>query len=213
VNATATLLLALTSVVAVLDWLAVGSERRAAEYLLKPLTMLGLIAVALTLDTSNSAARVTVVVALALSLIGDVFLMVSKDLFVAGLAAFLGGHAAYVVAMLLVGAWGPGLVAGPVVVLVALALVGLRIVRSAAESDPALRTPVALYMGVISAMVVTAFGVGAILVVLGALLFFVSDAVLGWTRFVVDFSRSRVVVMTTYHLGQALLVLGLVVAA
>ena len=48
------------------------------------------------------------------------------------------------------------------------------------------------------------------LLVLGALLFYVSDAVLGWTRFVNDFPRSRVVVMTTYHLGQVGLVLALI---
>ena len=49
-----------------------------------------------------------------------------------------------------------------------------------------------------------------ILAVAGALLFYASDAVLGWTRFVSDFPRSRVVVMITYHLGQLGLVLALI---
>ena len=62
------LLLALTAVVAVADWLAASTNRRGAEYVLKPLTMVGLIAVALTLEPSSDFARWLVVVALVFSL-------------------------------------------------------------------------------------------------------------------------------------------------
>ena len=53
-------------------------------------------------------------------------------------------------------------------------------------------------------------GTGRITAIIGALLFAASDSVLGWTRFVSDFPRSRVVVMVTYHLAQFGLVLALV---
>ena len=68
----------------------------------------------------------------------------------------------------------------------------------------------AAYLAVISAMVVSALGVASFFAVVGALLFYVSDAVLGWTRFVHDVPHGRVVVMTTYHLGQAGLILALI---
>jgi uncharacterized membrane protein YhhN len=212
-NATAFLVLTLTMAVAALDWVAVASDRRRAEYVLKPLTMVGLIAVAATLDAVDPAVRAAVLVALLLSLAGDVFLMLPRDLFVAGLAAFLGGHLAYVVAMWILGAWSGGLLVGLAVVLVAVAAVGRPILRAARDREPVLALPVALYLGVISLMVVSAFGTRAFVVVLGAVLFYVSDAVLGWTRFVADLHRGRLAVMVTYHLGQAFLVLGLVLAS
>jgi uncharacterized membrane protein YhhN len=209
VNAPAVVVLTLTAVVAVLDWLAVATDRRRAEYVLKPLVMVGLITTALTLDGVDPAVRVAVVVALVLSLAGDVFLMVPRNLFVAGLASFLAAHVAYVVAMLIVGSGGAGLVVGLVVVALAVLLLGTRIVRGARAADPALVGPVALYLAVISAMVATAAGTGGPAIVVGAVSFYVSDAVLGWTRFVSQFRHSRVVVMVTYHVGQTLLVLGL----
>jgi uncharacterized membrane protein YhhN len=210
VTATAFLLLAVTLAIAVADWLAVASDVKGAEYLFKPLTMVGLVACALALDPSSDTARGAIVVGLVLSLAGDVLLMLPVDLFVAGLGAFLAAHVAYVVALLLLGVSGGGLLVGVAVVVLSGVLVGRRIVAGATTADRALGPPVTAYMVVISAMVVSAFGVATFFAVLGALLFYVSDAVLGWSRFVHEFHRSRVVVMVTYHLGQAGLVLALV---
>jgi len=210
VNAGTFLLLTLFAVVVVADWIAVGAEARRAEYLLKPLAMVVLILAALELDPSSDAARGALVVGLVLSLVGDVLLMVPADLFVPGLAAFLAAHVAYVVALWMLGVGLGGLLVGLAVVVLGALLVGRRILAGAAATDHALVAPVTAYLAVISAMVVSALGVGAFFAVVGALLFYVSDAVLGWTRFVDDFPRSRVVVMTTYHLGQAGLVLALI---
>ena len=198
--------------VALLDWIAVGTGRRQAEFALKPLTMVGLIGVALTLDTSHPTAQAFVVMALVLSLAGDVFLMVPRDLFTPGLASFLAAHLAYIVAMVLVGAWSSGLWVGLAIVVIAVVVLGPRILRGAAAESTALRAPVLAYLGVISVMVVTAFGTGAAAVAVGGFSFYVSDAVLGWTRFVRDIPRGRLTVMVTYHLGQALLVLGILLA-
>ena len=46
--------------------------------------------------------------------------------------------------------------------------------------------------------------------VVGAVLFYASDGVIGVSRIVRDFPHSRLVVMSTYHLGQIGLVLALV---
>lgn len=209
-NATTFLLLAIAAAVAVGDWIAVAAGAKLPEYVLKPLTMVVLILAALELDPSSDAARGALVVGLVLSLAGDVLLMLPVDLFVAGLAAFLAAHVAYVVALWLLGVSGGGLLVGLVVVALGALLVGRRIVAGAAATDRALVAPVTAYLAVISAMVVSALGVGAFVAVLGALLFYASDAVLGWTRFVSDFPRSRVMVMITYHLAQASLVLALI---
>ena len=208
-TATAFLLVALTSVVAVADWIAVSRGARVPEYLLKPLVMVGLLSVALTMDTSHGVARAAVVVAIVCSLAGDVFLMLTSDMFVAGLAAFLAGHVAYVVAMLALGVSIGWMLVGLVVVLAGVALVGRHIIAGARASDAALAVPVAAYVGVISLMVICAFGTGRPLAIVGALSFYASDAVLGFTRFIRSFERDRIVVMVTYHVGQLLLVLAL----
>ena len=44
----------------------------------------------------------------------------------------------------------------------------------------------------------------------GAALFFVSDALIGWIRFVGDVRGSRVIIIVTYHVAQAMLTLALV---
>lgn len=46
--------------------------------------------------------------------------------------------------------------------------------------------------------------------VVGAILFYISDALIGWTRFVREIRYGRVSIMVTYHLGQMGLVLSLV---
>ena len=209
-NATAFLLVSLTAVLAVADWIAVSLGARVAEYALKPLVMVGLLSVALTMDTSHGFARVAVVIAIVCSLAGDVFLMLPTDMFVPGLASFLIGHLAYVAAMLALGVSVGWLAAGLVVVALGVASIGRRIVTAAGATDRALAAPVTAYVGVISLMVVCAFGTARPLAIVGALSFYASDAVLGFTRFVRSFERDRIVVMVTYHVGQLLLVLSLV---
>jgi uncharacterized membrane protein YhhN len=45
----------------------------------------------------------------------------------------------------------------------------------------------------------------------GAILFFVSDALLGWNKFVRQLRYGNIQVIITYHLGQAFIVLGVAV--
>ena len=209
-TAVAFVLLSLTAVVAVADWLAVANSQRLAEYILKPLVMVALIAVAATLDPSSDVARVMLIIGLVLSMVGDVCLMVPTDLFVAGLGAFLLAHVVYVIALISLGVSVGGLLIGMVLMAALAVVVGRRIVQGAASSDSALAGPVAAYIAVISVMVATAIGTGRFFAVVGAVLFATSDSVLGWTRFLSDFSRSRLIVMVTYHLGQIGLVLALI---
>jgi uncharacterized membrane protein YhhN len=209
-NAGAFLFLAIAVAIAVLDWVAVAIGNRFMEYILKPLTMVALVCVAVSIDPTSDNARWLLVIGLVLSMAGDIFLMLPADLFVPGLASFLLAHIFYVVALAALGVSFGGVITGLVIAGSAALVVGRRIVGGAAAADPALRVPVIAYMAAISAMVTFAFGTGVFFAIVGALLFFVSDAVLGWTRFVSEFARSRQLVMITYHLGQMGLVLALI---
>lgn len=203
-------LLAVTAVAAVVDWWAVARDRRPVEYVFKPLTLVALTATALALDPADPAVRAWFVVALVLSLAGDVLLMLPRDLFVPGLAAFLLAHVAYVVGLALAGVTPGGMVVGLAVVGLALVAVGMPLLRGARRAEAALVPPVLAYMLVISAMLATAVGTGRALAIAGAGLFYLSDALIGWGRFVTAHDRGRLAVMVTYHVGQALLVLSLI---
>lgn len=204
------LLLMLAAVVAVLDWLVVAAGRRTPEYVLKPLVMVVLILATFELSPSSGLARALLAIGLAFSLLGDVCLMLPSDAFLAGLAAFFAAHVLYIAAMLVLGVGASGLAFGVLVMAVVGIVVARRIVLGARAADPALVGPVVGYIAVLSVMVVVAMGTGLFPAVVGALLFAASDSVLGWTRFVSDFPRSRLVVMVTYHLAQFGLVLALV---
>jgi uncharacterized membrane protein YhhN len=74
---------------------------------------------------------------------------------------------------------------------------------------PDLLAPVAVYMIVISTMVAAALATGVALAAAGALLFFASDTLIAWNRFVGAKAWAPLAIMVTYHLGQAGLVVSL----
>jgi len=211
VTGAAFLLLALALAAAGLDWVAVHQGQKALEYLCKPLTLVLLIGSALALHPDDDAVRAWFVAALVLCLIGDVFLMLPQDLFVLGLGSFLLGHVAYIVGMHVDGVDGPRFLVGVVIVMAMLAVIGTRILRGVrAGPDPGLAGPVVAYMFVISAMVASAIGVGHPTGVLGASLFYASDALIAWNRFIGETRHGRLAIIITYHLAQVGLVLSLV---
>jgi uncharacterized membrane protein YhhN len=209
VTAAAFVLLTIALAVAVADWIAAQKENRPLEYLCKPLTMVALIAVALAIDPHDSTVRTWFVVALAFSLVGDVFLMLPGDRFVPGLASFLLAHVAYAVGMVVDGVAAGPVVVGLVLVGAALAVIGTGLLRGLRATEPALAGPVVAYMTVISAMVVCAVGTGRGLTIAGAALFYASDSLIGWGRFVRARPWGPLAVIVTYHLGQVLLTLSL----
>jgi len=212
-TAAAYVFLAIAGPLAIADWVVVADASRPRgktfEYVLKPATMLPLIVVALTLNPESSVQRSWFVAALILSLAGDVFLMLPADLFVAGLGAFLLAHIAYIIGFA-VGGFALGIATiGLGVVAVAAATLGVRIIRAVRAGHAALLAPVTFYMTVISAMVVVAFGSEKPFAIAGALLFYSSDSLIAWDRFVESKTWARPAIMATYHLAQAALVLSL----
>lgn len=210
-NASVAMLFVVAAVVAIGDWIAVGLKSKKLEYIAKPLTMLSLVAVALAIEPVNTTQRVVVVTALLLSMVGDIFLMLrNEDMFVFGLGAFLMAHVAYIVGFEFRGVTLGALIVGALVVAVALGALAPRIVAAVKQADRTMVVPVQAYMVVISVMVVFAFGTRGALAVAGAGCFYASDALIAWNRFVTTHRYGPMAIITTYHVGQALLVASLI---
>jgi uncharacterized membrane protein YhhN len=209
VTGAAAVLLAVAAVAAVGDWVAVARRDKRLEYLCKPATTAALVGVAATLDPSSGARRTAVVIALVLSLAGDVSLMLPRDLFVAGLGAFLLAHVGYVVGFRLDAGPASELLLPAAAVLVVIAAIGRPVLAGVRGTDPAMVAPVAAYMLVIAAMVTTALASGEPLAGAGAAVFMASDSLIAWNRFVRPLRWAPVAIMVTYHLGQTGIVLSL----
>jgi len=171
--------------------------------------MVALIGVAVTLDPTQAGRRDWFVVALVLSMLGDVFLMVPRDLFVAGLASFLLAHLAYTVGFRVDGAPAAAWAAAAVGVLAVDVVLARPVLGAVRRRHGDLLVPVVSYMVVISAMVSAAVATGIGLAVAGALLFFTSDTLIAWNRFVGRRPWMPLAIIVTYHVGQAGLVLSL----
>lgn len=206
---TATAAFVAAALAAVVDWGAVARRRKAVEYVAKPAVLAALVMAATALDPADSTVRAWFVAALVFSLAGDVFLMLPADRFVPGLASFLVAHLAYIGGFLAGGVESTAFAIGVAVVVPLTVLIGRRILRALrAGEDRALIAPVAAYMTAISVMVALSFG--SPMAAAGALLFFASDGLIAWNRFVQPYPWASVTIIVTYHLGQALLVGSLV---
>jgi alkenylglycerophosphocholine hydrolase len=216
------ILMALAAVAAVVDWRAVATSDHRLEYLSKPSVLVALTAAAAVIPAHQTVLddrRWFFVAALACCLIGDVALMVPRDLFVPGLAAFLVGHVLYIVGLLQPPS-PPGVppfafstaglvVAAGTVVVVEVGPATLLIRSLVARGRAALVAPVCLYIAAIAAMVVLATNVGVAAAAVGGVLFLASDTLLALNRFVRPLPGGSVAVHVTYHLAQGLLVLSL----
>lgn len=221
----AVLLLSFVCVLAVGDWIAVVRGSSRLEYLCKPLAMVALVAVALALDPVSTTMRTWFVVALMLSLVGDVYLMLPRDLFVYGLTAFLGAHLAYIGGLASYGIDRERLLIGAAAAGGVVALAGLRIILGVVRTQAAMVVPVAVYMLVIGSMLAAAIGTGSATATIGASLFVISDSLIGWSRFVRGEAKEAagaeggsgkgmpLAIMVTYHAGQTGLVLSLATSA
>ena len=211
-------LLLLAVALAILNWLAVARKWKLVEYVSKPAVTLALLA--WLWQTGKMHGPLTwFAVGVALSVAGDVFLMVPRDLFIAGLAAFLLAHLAYIVGL---NPTPPPVSAftlvatGILVLIVSWAYARLN-KGLAARGAAALRLPVLVYAIVISLMVLSALvtlirpewhPTHAALVAGGAVLFLISDLTLAWDRFVAPVFRADLKVIITYHLAQFGILLG-----
>ena len=153
-----------------------------------------------------SAYRHWIAVGLGFSLLGDVLLEWPADLFVFGLGAFLLAHLAYLAAYL-----SETRRLAPVALLAAILVAGSMFALLAGAGLGALLAPVLLYSLAISCMLWRALARvastatatrSAWLAAGGAVLFVLSDSLIGINRFVAPFDGARYAIILSYWLGQ-----------
>lgn len=213
---TTTVLLIVTVVIAAADWVAVARKQHRVELVAKPLTLIVLIAATGFADTGQ--AKPWLMAGLVLGLLGDVFLMFSDEsarsadsAFLAGLGSFLLGHLAYLVAFTRHGLHGWQMLAGALVVGGVSALTVPHVLQGArAHGGTPLAAAVGGYAAALGAMTILGFGTAAVATAVGALLFLLSDTTIARQRFVSPMLRGPLIIIVTYHLGQILIVAGLI---
>lgn len=213
-------------------FLLVRAERRTPRdvrqvMLWKPLSTLMVIAVCLLSlaqppGTHDRTFTLLIAGGLVLSLLGDVLLIFEANpkAFLAGLVAFLVAHIAYGTAFVyLQFSQGFGInVMAEVVDAGALTLAAVAIYRYLSPGLGTMRVPVIAYMVIISVMVQRAFAVAStgtgspiqsILIAGGALLFYLSDAILAVDKFRYGgkLRGGRVLNLSMYYSGQLLIAL------
>lgn len=204
--------------IAIIDWIAVWKNWRKLEYLAKPGVMLALLGWIAAVGGFRGP-MLWIVLGVIFSLAGDVFLMPRYEKFILGLVFFLLAHVFYMVGFSIYGPQFNAPVAIlAVVIIIASSQLFLRIAEGLQRSGrEKLRTPVLIYSIVISLMLLSALTTlvrpewrfsAAAVSALGGLLFYISDILLAWNRFLAPLPGGRLVSMMAYHLGQFGIVLG-----
>ncbi len=202
----------LTLVLMVVDWVATRKAWERVCWFAKPAPMITLIAW-FSLAGHWTGPLLAAGLGLVFSLLGDVLLMLPARFFLAGMGAFLVTQVAYIVGfnhlpmefrweiLLPVAA-----AAGAFAFLMGRVRAGLRRRR-----ESGLLVPIGVYAVVLSLMMLSALATlfrpgwdpqAALVVSLGGVLFFLSDATLAYHQFVARVPRGDLLVMVTYHLAQ-----------
>lgn len=211
---------------AIIDWIGVALRRAWVEYAAKPAAIVFLILWILLAAPTPSAWTVPgalILAALALSLLGDILLMLPSGRFLAGLVIFLLAHLGYILAL----NWGrTGFAAGEALAaaaILAMLAVLLPPVRAGLQRSghPSLVGPVAIYAAVLAGMLWSSIGAllrpswltaGAGWIAAGGLAFFASDTSLVIDRFVRPLPGGRVTTHMLYHLAQVCLTFGTILS-
>lgn len=203
-----------------LESLALWKKVRPLEFIAKPAVMVVLF-IYLWTSAGLTGAGLWFGLGILFSLAGDVFLLWLDRFFIFGLIAFLLGHIFYVIGF---NSPPSPFTAWSAILAIIIGLSGMRLMRRilgalAAKGQSRLRLPVTVYGAVISIMLLTAMlkltdtswdAVASLLVASGAFLFFTSDTVLAWNKFVTPIEHGRIINIGLYHLGQIALVAGVV---
>ena len=190
----------------------------------KPFLMITLLIFYLsTKAEKTSALSMLIVGALVFSWIGDILLMLQvqfADLFIFGLAAFLIAHICYVFGFRKARFDEPGEINLSFVRtrVVFLLLIGGALIYMLYPNLEELLIPVVLYTLVIIAMGISALlrrgwthDKSFIMVYSGALLFIMSDALLGINKFMNPIVQARLLIMATYIAAQFLIIKGVLI--
>jgi uncharacterized membrane protein YhhN len=178
-------------------------------YVFKPLTVVCILLFAVLVERPvSSSYKRWIIVALGLSLVGDVLLMLPVDLFLPGLVVFLLAHIVYASAFFKDTPYERGPAWTQIPYLFYFALLTSILLPELNEMS----IPVMVYAVVICMMGWLALrrwrmapNLPALLAAVGALFFLLSDTALAVNRFLQPFEAAPAVVLITYYIAQYLL--------
>jgi uncharacterized membrane protein YhhN len=211
----------LAFIFASLEALAVLKSLQRWEYVAKPAVMASLF-IWLYASTGLQGKPLWFGLGILFSLVGDVLLTTSSErMFLFGLIAFLFAHISYITgfadALGTLSIWS----------LLMLVLITVSLIRLIQRITSAMRAqgqnrliyPVIVYGSVISLMLYAAMSTiydlswktsAAFFVSVGAFLFWSSDLILAWNKFVSPINNGRTFNMVTYYLGQIGVIAGVI---
>jgi uncharacterized membrane protein YhhN len=186
------------------------------NYFLKPLLIPSLILYVFISD--NFKSKGALISALTLSTLGDVLLLFTEEgplYFIMGLVAFLTAHLFYIYIFFNkiktnFPKQGVGISTSLIVVYLMVLL------NTMWDKLDEMKIPVVIYAVVISTMLWLAIRIyfqnyskNALIILLGALFFVISDSTLAWNMFYQPVPSGSLIIMSTYLAAQTLLVIGL----
>ena len=201
-----------------LESLALYKSWPKLEYVAKPAVIICLF-IWLVSTAGLGGALLWFGIGLIFSMMGDIFLLFIDRFFMFGLISFLLAHIAYLVGFNVPFPESLGVWAIAISIVVGISAVRLlrRIVDGVRKNQPRLTIPVIVYSAVITLMLLSALltlfrpewaSTPAYLVSLGAFLFYLSDIILAWNRFVAPIKNSRMMNIGVYHLAQIAIIVG-----
>jgi uncharacterized membrane protein YhhN len=210
--------LVIALICAIVNWFAIERKRKYLEYFSKPAVMIFLI-IWLIQEGSLSNWMIWFVLGAVFSLAGDIFLMFPQKFFLLGLISFLLAHVSYIVG---INRTFPSFTPIGIFIFIAVVIIAWRLFTQfkkgmEAKKMSELIIPVLFYVIIISLMTMSALSTiyredwsvqPAMLISGGAILFFISDSIIGWERFISPISHGRLKTMITYHLAQMGILIG-----
>lgn len=200
----------LTAAVIVGTIILLGAEQAGATsliYVAKPAVTILIGLIAWAGRPEHPGYRHRLLVGIALSLAGDVFLMLPGSWFVPGLGCFLGAHLAYISAF----AAGSGMRLAWAALL-PFAAFAAAFLGALWPGLGGMAGPVSAYVGAIVVMAWQAWGralerrtAAALLAAVGAVFFVASDAILAWNRFRAPLAWAGWAITVTYVTAQWLI--------
>ncbi len=207
---------------AAIEIFAVQKDNTKIEFFAKPAVVI-LLLIWLYASTGLQGNALWFGLGLVFSLVGDIVLInPSARMFILGLVAFLLTHIFYIIGfkeqLLNFTGWS-------FVLLFFIAINGFRLLRRIvgamrAQKQNILVNPVIVYSLVISLMLFAALSTifditwktsAAFFVSVGAFLFYLSDLILAWNKFVAPVKNGRILNIVAYYLGQIGLIAGVII--
>ena len=199
------------------ELVATGIQNRFAEFVFKPLIVIWLL-VWFVMQTGmvRSPLKKWIILALIFSWVGDVLLMFQGDnpvFFLLGLSSFLLAHLFYILFFHFVRIKEKVRWQWFLLLVVVMYCVGIIFILSPHLGD--MMWPVRIYAAVISCMFMLALHMLFIInrkaglnMMLGAMLFIISDSLLAINKFYLSFQTAGILIMATYGLAQFFITYG-----